>query len=148
MDAMTLGTLGARDRELGEDEKLVQASVRRFVRERYLPRAGELFEKEEFPRDLIPEIAELGLLGASLQGYGCAGHEPVAYGLVLRGARVRRQRPAQLRQRAGLARACTPIWAFGTEEQKQRFLPRDGAAASSSAASASPSRTAAPIPAR
>src|SRR5919109_4355675 len=84
MDAMSLETLAALEAELGEEERLIRANVRRFVRERYLPRAGELYEKEEFPRDLIPEIAELGLLGASLSGYGCAGMSSVEYGLMLR----------------------------------------------------------------
>src|SRR5690606_41494476 len=83
MDAISIDALSARDAELGEEERLGRDAVRRFVRERYLPRAAELYEREEFPRDLIPEIAELGLLGASIQGYGCAGMGPVAYGLVL-----------------------------------------------------------------
>ncbi|HHH11389.1 MAG TPA: acyl-CoA dehydrogenase, partial [Sorangium sp.] len=52
---------------------MVRDTVRRFVKERYLPRAGELFAKEQFPEDLIRPIGELGLLGASIQGYGCAG---------------------------------------------------------------------------
>src|SRR6188472_2910721 len=83
MDALSLDALSALDSSLSEEERLVQGSVRRFVRERYLPRAAELYEKEEFPRDLIAELGEMGLLGASLSGYGCAGMSPVAYGLVL-----------------------------------------------------------------
>ncbi|MCA9642124.1 MAG: acyl-CoA dehydrogenase family protein, partial [Myxococcales bacterium] len=62
---------------------MIRGAVRRLVRERYLPRAGELFEKEEFPKDLIGEFAEMGLLGASLKGYGCAGMSAVQYGLIL-----------------------------------------------------------------
>jgi len=78
-----LEALVALDAELDEDERLVRASVRRFVRERYLPRAAELYAKEEFSRDLVPELGELGALGASLRGYGCAGMGAVAYGLML-----------------------------------------------------------------
>ena len=67
---------------LSTDEAL-EGAVRRFVKERFLSRAGRLFEDEEFPVDLIPEFAAMGLLGANLHGYGCAGMGPVAYGLAL-----------------------------------------------------------------
>ena len=104
MKTWSTDALSALDSLLTEEERMIRDTVRRFVRERYLPRAAELFAKEQFPTDLIPEIAEMGLLGAALTGYGCAGMNSVAYGLALAGARVRRQRAAQLRQRAGLAR--------------------------------------------
>ena len=83
MAAEALESLSALGTQLSEDERLIQQSVRRFVAERYLPRAGQLFADEAFPRDLIPELAGLGVLGASIQGYGCAGMTPVQYGLVL-----------------------------------------------------------------
>ena len=119
---MTLGTLGARDRELGEDEKLVQASVRRFVRERYLPRARELYEREEFPRDLVPELAELGVLGAGIHGYGCAGMNPIAYGLVLEELEYG---DSGLRSFVSVqgSLAMTALAFHGTEAQKQKYLP-------------------------
>ena len=69
--------------QLTEEERLLRDATRRFVAERYLPHAGEWFEKEHFPRELIGEIAEMGLLGANLTGYGCAGMSAVSYGLVL-----------------------------------------------------------------
>ncbi|HEX6278250.1 MAG TPA: acyl-CoA dehydrogenase family protein [Polyangiaceae bacterium] len=121
-DAMSLDTLGARERELGEEEKLVQASVRRFVRERYLPRARELYEREEFPRELVPELAELGVLGASIQGYGCAGMSPVAYGLVLEELEYG---DSGLRSFVSVqgSLAMNAIAFFGTEAQKQKYLP-------------------------
>jgi glutaryl-CoA dehydrogenase len=72
-DRTSLEKLMALDDVLSEEERLIRDTVRRFVRERYLPRAAELFAKEQFATDLIPEIAELGLLGAAIQGYGCAG---------------------------------------------------------------------------
>src|SRR6185503_10219894 len=68
---------------LSEDERLVQETVRRFVRERYLPRAAELFENESFPLELVSEMAELGLLGGFIHEYGCAGMNTVSYGLAL-----------------------------------------------------------------
>ena len=119
---MSLDTLGARERELGEEEKLVQASVRRFVRERYLPRARELYEREEFPRELVPELAELGVLGASIQGYGCAGMSPVAYGLVLEELEYG---DSGLRSFVSVqgSLAMNAIAFFGTEAQKQKYLP-------------------------
>jgi glutaryl-CoA dehydrogenase len=122
MEPLSLQALSGRDAELNEEERLIQDSVRRFVRERYLPRAGELYEKEEFPRDLIGEIAELGLLGAGLTGYGCAGMSPVAYGLVLEELEYG---DSGLRSFVSVqgSLAMYAIHAFGSEEQKQKYLP-------------------------
>jgi glutaryl-CoA dehydrogenase len=122
MDAMSLEVLSALQAELSDEERLVQDSVRRFVRERYLPRAGELYEREQFPLDLIPEIGELGLLGAGLTGYGCAGMNPVAYGLVLQELEYG---DSGLRSFVSVqgSLAMYAIHAFGTEAQKQRYLP-------------------------
>jgi len=122
MDAMSLETLSAVAHELSDEERLVRDSVRRFVRERYSPRAGELYEREEFPRELIPEIGELGLLGASLAGYGCAGMNPVAYGLVLEELEYG---DSGLRSFVSVqgSLAMFAIHAFGSEAQKQRYLP-------------------------
>jgi glutaryl-CoA dehydrogenase len=121
-DAMSLDTLGSRERELSEEEKLVQASVRRFVRERYLPRARELYEREEFPRDLVPELAELGVLGAGIHGYGCAGMSPVAYGLVLEELEYGDSGLRSFVSVQGSLAMCA-IAFFGTEAQKQKYLP-------------------------
>src|SRR5258708_9197070 len=64
---------------LSEEERLVRDTVRKFVNERVLPIIGERFEAGTFPRELIPAIAELGLLGMHLEGYGCAGSSAVSY---------------------------------------------------------------------
>lgn len=122
MDPMSLEALSALDAALSEEERMVRDSVRRFVHERYLPRAGELYEREEFPRDLIPEIAELGLLGAGLTGYGCAGMSPVAYGLVLQELEYG---DSGLRSFVSVqgSLAMYALHAFGTEAQKLRYLP-------------------------
>jgi glutaryl-CoA dehydrogenase len=97
--------------------------VRRFVRERYLPRAAELFAKEEFATDLIPELAAMGLLGGSLTGYGCAGMSSVAYGLAIAELEYG---DSGLRSFVSVqgSLAMWPIWKYGSEEQKQRWLPR------------------------
>ena len=67
---------------LSEEERMVQDSVSRMVDEQVLPVIREHFENHTFPRELVPELAGLGLLGSSLEGYGCAGMNAVSYGLI------------------------------------------------------------------
>jgi glutaryl-CoA dehydrogenase len=123
MAAEALESLSALRTELSDDEQLIQQAVRRFVRERYLPRAAELFEKEQFPRDLIPDLAALGVLGASIHGHGCAGMSPVEYGLVLQELEYG---DSALRSFVSVqgSLAMYAISAFGDEAQKEKFLPR------------------------
>ena len=122
-EPMTLDTLSAIDAHLTEEERMVRDSVRRFVRERYLPRAAQLFEEEKFPLDLIPEIAEMGLLGAGLTGYGCAGMHAVQYGLILQELEYG---DSGLRSFVSVqgSLAMFSIWAYGDEQQKQKYLPK------------------------
>jgi glutaryl-CoA dehydrogenase len=122
MEAMTLDTLSGLDAHLSEEERMIRDTVRRFVRARYLPRAGELYEKEEFPLDLIPELAEMGLLGAGIQGYGCAGMSAVEYGLILQELEYG---DSGLRSFVSVqgSLAMYSIFAYGSEEQKQKYLP-------------------------
>jgi glutaryl-CoA dehydrogenase len=122
-EPLSLDQLIAIDPLLSEEERMVKDTVRRFVRERYLPRAAELFEEEKFPTDLIPEIAGMGLLGATITGYGCAGMSSVAYGLALAELEYG---DSGLRSFASVqgSLAMWPIWKYGSEEQRQRFLPR------------------------
>ncbi|MEP7049570.1 MAG: acyl-CoA dehydrogenase family protein [Pseudomonadota bacterium] len=121
--AESLESLSALGTCLSEQEVLIQQGVRRFVRERYLPRAAQLFEAEQFPRDLIAELAALGLLGASIQGHGCAGMSPVEYGLILQELEYG---DSGLRSFVSVqgSLAMFAIAAFGDEAQKERFLPR------------------------
>jgi glutaryl-CoA dehydrogenase len=111
------------DHLLSEEERLVRDTVRKFVRERVLPIIGEHFEAGTFPRDLIPALAELGLLGMHLQGYGCAGLSAVCYGLACQELEAG---DSGLRSFVSVqgSLAMFPIFAFGSEEQKQRWLPR------------------------
>src|SRR5258706_12399593 len=67
---------------LSADECMVQATVARFVDQRVLPIIRDHFEQHTFPRELVPVLAELGLLGSSISGYGCAGLNGVSYGLI------------------------------------------------------------------
>ncbi len=110
------------DHLLSEEERMVRDTVRQFVRERVLPIIGEHFEAGTFPRTLIPEVAELGLLGMHLQGYGCAGLSAVCYGLACQELEAG---DSGLRSFVSVqgSLAMYPIYAFGSEEQKQRWLP-------------------------
>src|SRR5229473_1070041 len=110
------------DALLSEEERLVRDTVGKFVRERVLPIIGEHFEAGTFPRELIPTIAELGLLGMHLEGYGCAGLSAVSYGLACQELEAG---DSALRSFVSVqgSLAMFPIFAFGSEEQKQRWLP-------------------------
>jgi glutaryl-CoA dehydrogenase len=122
-ERLSLEKLIAFDDHLSEEERMVRDTVRRFVKERYLPRAAELFAKEEFPTDLIPEIANMGLLGAAIQGYGCAGMSNVMYGLALEELEYG---DSGLRSFASVQGSLVmwPISKYASEEQKERFLSR------------------------
>src|SRR5579859_7739252 len=110
------------DHLLSEEERMVRDTVRKFVSERILPIIGEHFEAGTFPRDLIPEIAGLGLLGMHLEGYGCAGLSAVCYGLACQELEAG---DSGLRSFVSVqgSLAMFPIHKFGSEEQKQRWLP-------------------------
>ena len=114
--------LYAVDDLLGAEERLVRDSVRAFVRERALPVMPEHFEKGTFPRQLIPELAELGLLGMHLSGYGCAGASALSYGVACEELEAA---DSGLRSFVSVqgSLAMFPISAFGSEDQKQRYLP-------------------------
>ncbi len=126
-DPLSLDQLIGIDPLLSDEERMIRDTVRRFVRERYLPRAAELFEEEKFAQDLIPEMAQMGLLGATLVGYGCAGMNSVAYGLALQELEYG---DSGLRSFVSVqgSLAMWPIWKYGSEEQKQKYLPRMAAA--------------------
>jgi len=111
------------DALLSEEERMVRDTVRSFVRERVLPVIGEHFEAGTFPRELIPAIAELGLLGMHIDGYDCAGLSSVCYGLACQELEAG---DSGLRSFVSVqgSLAMFPIYAFGSEEQKQRWLPK------------------------
>jgi glutaryl-CoA dehydrogenase len=108
---------------LTEDERLVRDTVKKFVADQVLPIIGENFEAGTFPSDLIPAIAELGLLGMHLEGYGCAGLNAVSYGLACQELEFG---DSGLRSFVSVqgSLAMFPIYAFGSEEQKTRWLPK------------------------
>jgi glutaryl-CoA dehydrogenase len=108
---------------LTEDERMVQDSVAKFVDEQVIPIIGECFEHERFPRELVSGIAELGLLGSSIEGYGCAGLNSVSYGLI---CQELERGDSGLRSFVSVQSSLCmyPIYAYGSEEQKQKWLPR------------------------
>jgi glutaryl-CoA dehydrogenase len=108
---------------LSEDEILVRSSVRQFVDNTVLPIIEEHFRTGSFPRDLIPQMAEMGLFGATLpQEYGCAGMNNVAYGLAMQELE---RGDSAVRSFASVQSALVmfPIFTFGSEEQKRHWLP-------------------------
>jgi glutaryl-CoA dehydrogenase len=111
------------DSLLSEEERLVRQTARRFVDERVLPLVRDCYREGRFPAELIPEMAELGFLGANLHGYGCAGMSNVGYGLIMQELE---RGDSGVRSFASVQGALVmyPILTYGSEEQKQRWLPR------------------------
>ncbi len=110
------------DALLSDEERLIRDTVRKFVEDRVLPNIAKNFEENTFPQDLVPEIAALGLLGASIEGYECAGVSPIAYGLILQELE---RGDSGIRSFVSVqgSLAMYAIYAFGSEEQKQKWLP-------------------------
>src|SRR5947209_6834444 len=112
----------ALDELLTDDERLVRDTFRRFVDEECMPIVAKHFRAGTFPRELPPKLGALGALGASLEGYGCAGLGPVAYGLIMQELE---------RCDSGFRSFCSvqgslvmfPIHAYGSPAQKERWLP-------------------------
>jgi len=107
---------------LDDEERAIRDTVRRFVRERVLPDVGDWFEQGILPRELFGELAQLGLLGMHLEGYGLPGASSVAYGIVCRELEAG---DAGVRSAVSVqgSLAMYAIWRWGTEEQKERWLP-------------------------
>jgi glutaryl-CoA dehydrogenase len=107
---------------LSDEERLLRDTVRRFVSDRVLPDIAEWFEAGTFPKELVKEMAAMGLLGMHLDGYGCAGTSAVAYGLACLELEAGDSGVRSFVSVQG-SLAMFPIWRFGSEEQKQRWLP-------------------------
>ena len=108
--------------ELSEDEVMVKDTVGRFVDDRVIPLMREAFEKHEFPMELVGEVAGLGLFGSSIDGYDCAGLNGVSYGLI---CQELERGDSGLRSFVSVQSSLVmfPIHAYGSEEQKDRWLP-------------------------
>ncbi len=110
------------DSQFSEQELMVRQTTRRFVDDRVVPLIRDCFREGRFPRELIPEMAELGFLGANLNGYGCAGISNVEYGLIMQ--EIERG-DSGLRSFVSVQGALVmyPILEYGSDEQKSRWLP-------------------------
>jgi glutaryl-CoA dehydrogenase len=109
---------------LSEEERMVQDTVARFTDQRVLPIIGDCFDQARFPQELVPEMAELGLLGSSLPTeYGCAGMNAVSYGLI---CQELERGDSGIRSFASVQSSLCmyPIYAYGNEEQRKRWLPQ------------------------
>src|SRR5215467_13497861 len=118
LDVLGISTL------LSEEERLTQSEVRKFVESNITPIIAECFEEARFPKELIPNLAELGVLGANLpEEYGCAGMNNVAYGLIMQELEAG---DSGIRSFASVQGALCmyPIFQFGSEEQKRKWLPQ------------------------
>ncbi len=108
---------------LTEEERLIRDTARQYAQEKLAPRIRDWNRNETFDRAVMREMGALGFLGAPLEGYGCAGIGYVAYGLIMRELeRVDTAFRSACGVQSGLA--MTPIYAYGTEEQRQKYLPR------------------------
>ena len=110
------------DTQFSEQELMVRETARRFVDERVQPLIRDCFRDARFPRELIPEMGRLGFFGANLEGYGCAGMSNVEYGLMMQ--EIERG-DSGLRSFVSVQSALVmyPILTYGSDEQKQRWLP-------------------------
>jgi glutaryl-CoA dehydrogenase len=109
---------------LSEEERAVQDTVARFTDERVLPIIGDCFDQGRFPKELVPEIASLGLLGSSLpEEYGCANLNAVSYGLI---CQELERGDSGIRSFVSVQSSLCmyPIYAYGSEEQRREWLPR------------------------
>ncbi|HTY56995.1 MAG TPA: acyl-CoA dehydrogenase family protein [Candidatus Binataceae bacterium] len=110
------------DEHLSSEDKMTRQTVKRFVEREVLPTVERHFADGTFPTELIPQMAELGFFGANLKGYGCAGMNNVAYGLIMQELEAG---DSGLRSFASVQSALSmyAIYAFGSEDQKKRYLP-------------------------
>ena len=108
---------------LTEEEQLVQDNVGRFVNDKVLPIIQECFENHRFPAELVPEIAALGILGSSIEGYGCAGMNAISFGLI---CKELERGDSGLRSFASVQSSLVmfPIFEYGSDEQKNHWLPK------------------------
>jgi glutaryl-CoA dehydrogenase len=108
---------------LNDDERMVRDAARRYCQERLMPRVQQGFRDNQFDRDILTEAGELGFLGATITGYGCPGLSYVAYGLLAREIeRVDSGYRSAISVQSSLV--MHPIHAFGSEQQRQKYLPR------------------------
>ncbi len=111
------------EEQLSEDERLVMHSARQFCSEKLMPRILEANRNESFDRDIFPEMGEMGFLGSTIDGYGCAGVNYVTYGIIAREVeRIDSGYRSMMSVQSSLV--MHPINAYGTEAQRKKYLPK------------------------
>ena len=111
------------ERALSEEERLVRETVQAYCQEKLMPRILKAHREEQFDREIMQEMGSLGLLGATIQGYGCAGMSYVCYGLIAREIeRVDSGYRTAMSVQSSLV--MYPIYAYGDEAQRERYLPK------------------------
>ncbi|MCJ8159832.1 acyl-CoA dehydrogenase [Sphingomonas sp. LaA6.9] len=111
------------DAQLTDDERMIRDTAENYAQSKLLPRVLTATREERFDREIMNELGELGLLGATIDGYGCAGVSHVAYGLIARAVeRVDSGYRSAMSVQSSLV--MHPIYAYGSEEQRQKYLPR------------------------
>lgn len=111
------------DSQFTDDEKMIRDTLRQFTTNEIMPVIAKHYEEGTFPKHLIPMLAEMGTLGSTIQGYGCAGLNPTAYGLIMQELE---RGDSGIRSFVSVQGALCmhPIHAFGTEEHKNKYLPK------------------------
>src|SRR6204780_4542916 len=111
------------DGQLSEDERAIRDAANAYCQEKLFPRVLEANRHEHFDRSIMNEMGEMGFLGATLDGYGCAGVNYVSYGFIAREVeRVDSGYPSAFSVQSSLV--MFPIYTFGSEEQRQKYLPK------------------------
>jgi glutaryl-CoA dehydrogenase len=111
------------DRLLADEDRMIRDTVRKFVHDRVLPGIEDWFESGHFPKEIAPELGRLGLLGMHLEGYGCLGASATSYGVACLELEAGDSGFRSFVSVQG-SLAMFPIWSYGSEEQKQEWLPK------------------------
>ena len=111
------------DRQLSDEQRMVQQSARQYAQDKLLPRVRDAYRKEETDPSIFREMGELGLLGSTIDGYGCPGVDYISYGLIAREVeRVDSGYRSMMSVQSSLV--MYPIWAYGNEAQREKYLPK------------------------
>ncbi|RLQ23345.1 acyl-CoA dehydrogenase [Seongchinamella sediminis] len=111
------------DQQLTDEQRMVQQSARQYAQDKLLPRVREAFRAEQTDQNIFREMGEMGLLGSTIDGYGCSGVDYISYGLAAREVeRVDSGYRSMMSVQSSLV--MYPIYAYGTESQREKYLPR------------------------